>query len=107
MSNSTPQLDILVYDATLTFSHWATLTLTVAADNSVSGSFNYLGTVTELTGTINPGPEGSQENYALDGGEISMRLSSYPAFGAQVPVAGVASINESGPYFLIGKQSST
>src|SRR2546421_429695 len=105
MSNSTSQLDILVYDATLTFSHWATLSLTLDADNSVSGSFNYIGTITELTGTRNPGPEGSQENYVLDGGEVSMRLSSYPAFGAQFPVAGVASINEAGPFYLIGKRS--
>ena len=105
MSNSTSQLDILVYDATLTFSHWATLSLTVAPDNSASGNFNYLGTITELTGTQNLGSGGSQESYVLDGGEVSMRFSSYPSFGAQFPVAGVASINEAGPFYLIGKRS--
>ncbi|HMG74126.1 MAG TPA: hypothetical protein VK582_11550 [Pyrinomonadaceae bacterium] len=105
MSNSVSALDILVYDATLTFSHWATLSLSVAADNGVSGIFIYLGTTTELTGTKNPGSDGSQENYVLDGGEVSMRISSYPAFGAQFPVAGVASISEAGPFYLIGKRS--
>ena len=105
MSSSISKLDILVYDATLTFSHWATLSLTVAADNSVTGRFDYLGSITELAGKRNSGADGSQENYALDGGEVSMRISSYPTFGAQFPVAGVASINEAGPFYLVGKRS--
>jgi hypothetical protein len=105
MSNATHSLQILVYDATLNYNKWATLSFTVAADNSVSGSFEYIGATTELTGKRNAAGDGSQENYQLHGEDVSIRISSYPAFGAQFPVAGVASINEAGPFYIIGKQS--
>lgn len=58
-------------------------------------------------GNRNPGPEGSQENCVLEGGRVYMRLSYYPAFRAPFPVSGVASVNEAGPYFLMGKRAST
>jgi hypothetical protein len=105
MSTQTYDLQILVYEATLNSSTWATLSLAVAADNSVKGSFGYLGPAIELTGSRSPGSAGAQDNYELDGEEVSIRLSSYPAFGAQFPVAGVASINEAGPFYMIGKKS--
>lgn len=105
MSNETYNLQILVYDATLNYSRWATLSFTVAPDNSVTGSFEYSGPTIELTGKRNPGGDSSQDSYELDGGGVSLRFSSYPAFGSEFPVAGVGSINESGPYFMIGKQS--
>lgn len=106
MSSETYNLQILVYDATLNYSRWATLSFTVAADNSLTGSFEYAGPTTELSGKRIPGADGTEASYALDGGGVSIRISSYPDFGSEFPVAGVASINESGPYFLIGKQSS-
>ena len=107
MSSQTYNLQILVYDATLNYSRWATLSFTVAPDNSVTGSFEYSGPTTELDGKRIPGTDSAQDSYELDGGGVSIRFSSYPAFGSEFPVAGVASISESGPYFLIGKQSST
>jgi len=105
MSTQAYNLQILVYEATLNASTWAALSFTVAADNSVRGSFDYLGPAIALTGIKNPGSGGSQDTFELDGEGVSMRLSSYPAFGAQFPVAGVASINEAGPFYLIGKKS--
>ena len=107
MSNQNYKLQVLVYDATLNYSRWATLSLTVAPDNNVTGIFEYSGPDTNLTGTRIPGTGGSQDTYALDGGGVKIRISSYPEFGAEFPIAGVASINESGPYFMIGKQSSS
>jgi len=107
MSSETYNLQILVYDATLNYSRWATLSFTVAPDNNLTGSFEYSGPTTVLNGQRIPGAEGTEDTYALDGGGVSIRISSYPDFGSEFPVAGVASINESGPYFLIGKQSSS
>ena len=98
-------LQILVYDATLNYSRWATLSLTVAPDNSLKGSFEYSGPTMELSGKKIPGANGAEDTFALDGKGVSIRISSYPDFGAGFPVAGVASILESGPYFLIGKQA--
>ena len=106
MSTQTYNLQVLVYDATLNYSRWATLSFTVAPDSSVTGSFEYSGPTTELIGKKIPGTGGSQDNYELDGGGVSIRISSYPTFGSEFPVAGVASISESGPYFMIGKQAS-
>jgi len=105
MSNEAHNLQILVYDATLNYSRWATLSFTVSPDNSLTGSFEYSGPTTVLSGKRIPGSDGTEDFYLLDGGGVSLRISSYPDFGADFPVAGVASINESGPYFLIGKQS--
>ena len=105
MSTQT-NLQVLVYDATLNYSRWATLSFTVAPDNSVTGSFEYSGPTTQLSGRMIPGID-SQDSYQLDGGGVSIRISSYPSFGSEFPVAGVASINESAPYFIIGKQSSS
>jgi hypothetical protein len=107
MTNQSYDLQVLVYDATLNYSRWATLSLTIAPDNGVTGSFEYAGPTTELIGKRIPGTGGSQDSYELDGGGVSLRFSSYAAFGSEFPVAGVASINESGPYFLIGKQSAS
>lgn len=107
MSSQTYNLQILVYDATLNYSRWATLSFTVAPDNSLTGSFEYSGPTIELSGKRIPSAGGSQDSYELDGGGVSIRISSYPAFSSEFPVAGVASINESGPYFMIGKQSSS
>jgi|SRR5882672_11336329 len=107
MSSQTYNLQILVYDATLNYSRWATLAFTVAPDNSVTGSLEYSSATTELVGKRIPGTDASSDSYALDGGGVSIRISSYPAFGSQFPVAGVASINASGPYFMIGKPSSS
>ena len=106
MSSQIYNLKVLVYDATLNYSRWATLSFTVAPDNSVTGSFEYSGPTTELIGKKIPGTGGSKDDYELDGGGVSLRFSSYPAFGSEFPVAGVASISESGPYFVIGKQAS-
>ena len=103
MSSQTYNFQVLVYDSTLNFSRWATLSFTVAADDSVTGSFEYNGPVTQLTGKRIP--VGAQDNYELDGVGVSIRLSSYPAFGSQLPVAGVASILEAMPYYIIGKLS--
>ncbi len=107
MSSQTYNLQVLVYDATLNYSRWASLSFTVAPDNSVTGTFEYSGPTTELVGKRILGTDGSQDSYELDGGGVSIRISSYPSFGSEFPVAGVASINESGPYFLIGKQSQS
>jgi|SRR5712671_1566863 len=107
MSSETYNLQILVYDATLNYSRWAILSFTVASDNSLTGSFEYSGPTTVLKGKRIPGSDGAEDVYLLDGGGVSIRISSYPDFGSEFPVAGVASINESGPYFLIGKQSQT
>jgi hypothetical protein len=106
MSNETYNLKILVYDASLNYSRWATLSFMVAPDNSLTGSFEYAGPTTTLSGRKIPGANGTEDTFALDGGGVSIRISSYPDFGAEFPVAGVASILESAPYFLIGKQSS-
>ena len=106
MSSETHNLQILVYDSTLNYSRWATLSFTVAGDNSLTGQFEYSGPTTVLAGKKIPGTDGSQDSYELDGGGVSIRLSSYPTFGSEFPVAGIASINESGPYFLIGKAAS-
>ncbi|HVS82846.1 MAG TPA: hypothetical protein VHE60_14040 [Pyrinomonadaceae bacterium] len=106
MSSQTYNLQVLVYDATWNYSRWATLSFTTAPDNSVTGSFEYSGPTTELVGKKIPGTD-SQDSFELDGGGVSIRISSYPSFGSEFPVAGVASINESGPYFLIGKQSQS
>jgi len=105
MSDTAYKLQVLVYEANLNSSTWATLSFTVAADDSIKGSFEYLGPAIELTGSRSPGSAGAQDNYQLDGEEVSIRLSSYPAFGAQFPVAGVAVINEAGPFYMIGKKS--
>jgi hypothetical protein len=102
MSSQTYKLQLLIYDATLNASSWAKLSFSVAADDTVTGSFVYIGPPMEVTGRRIPGPAGSQDNYELDGEEVSMRLSSYPAY-AQFPVAGVASINEQGPFYIMGK----
>jgi hypothetical protein len=107
MTNQTYNLQVLVYDATLNYSRWATLSFTIAPDNSLTGSFEWSGPNVDLSGKRLPGASGSQDSYELDGGGVSIRLSAYPAFGSEFPVAGVASINEAGPYFIIGKQSST
>ena len=107
MSTQTFNLQILVYDATLNYSRWATLSFTVAPDNRVKASFEYSGPTTELVGKRIPGTDGSADRYELDGGSVSIRFSSYLAFGTEFPVAGVASISEAGPYFLIGRQSSS
>ena len=106
MSTQTYNLQLLVYDATLNYSRWATLSFTVAPDNSIAGNFEYSGPTTQLVGERVPGGD-LPDNYLLDGGGVSIRFSSYPTFGSEFPIAGVASINESGPYFLIGKQSSS
>jgi hypothetical protein len=107
MSGQTYNLQVLVYDVTLNYSRWATLSFVVAPDNSVTGTFDYSGPTTNLVGKKIAGTDSSKDDYQLDGGGVSIRLSTYPAFGSEFPVAGVASINESGPYFLIGKQSSS
>jgi hypothetical protein len=105
MSSESYNLQILVYDATLSYSRWATLSFTVAPDNSLKGTFEYTGPTTTLSGKRIPGANGAEDTYALDGQGVSIRISSYSDFGAEFPVAGVASILESGPYFLIGKQA--
>ena len=107
MSGEAYNLQVLIYDSTLNFSRWSTLSFTVAADDSLTGSLEYTNPITQLTGRRIPGP---QDSYELEGGggasmKVSIRLSSYPAFGSQFPVAGVASINEQGPYYIIGKTS--
>lgn len=108
MSSQAYNLQVLIYDSTLNFSRWSTLSFTVAADDSVTGSLEYTNPITQLTGRRITGP---QDSYELEGGgagdsmKVSIRLSSYPAFGSQFPVAGVASINEQGPYYIIGKRS--
>src|SRR5881275_1281765 len=104
MSSETHNLQILVYDATMNYSRWATLSFTVASDNSATGSFEYSGPTTQLVGEKVPGGDGPDQ-FLLDGGGVSLRFSSYQVFWSGFPVAGIASINESGPYFLIGKQS--
>lgn len=101
MSSPTHNFQILVYDSTLNYSRWSTLSLTVAADNTVTGAFEYSGAVTLLTGK--KVPDGPQDNYVLDGGDVSIRLSSYPTFGSQLPLAGVASIDQAMPFYIIGK----
>ena len=106
MISSRYELQVLVYDATLNYSRWVALSLTVAPDDSVTGSFEFTNPVAQLTGRRIPGTDGSQDHYELDGGGVSLRLLAYPAFGAQYPVAGVGSINESKPYYIIGKQPS-
>lgn len=106
MNISAYKLQVLVYDPTLNYNRWVSLSFTVAPDDRVTGSFAYTNPVTELTGRRIPGPGGSQDSYELDGGGVSLRFSMYPAFGAQCPVAGVGSINESMPYYFIGKQAS-
>jgi hypothetical protein len=105
MSSESYNLQILVYDATLNYSRWATLSFTVAPDNSLEGSFEYTGPTTALSGKKITGAGGIEDTYALDGEGVSIRISSYPDFGAEFPVAGIASILESAPYFLIGKQA--
>ena len=107
MGSQTYNLQVLVYDATLNYSRWATLSFVVAPDNSVAGTFDYSGPTTNLVGKKIAGTDGSKDDYELDGGGVSIRFSSYPVFGSEFPVAGVARILESGPYFLIGKQSSS
>lgn len=104
MSSQAYSLQVLIYDSTLNFSRWSTLSFTVAADDSVTGVLEYTNPITQLTGRRIPGTD-SQDRYELDGGGVSIRLSSYPAFGSQFPVAGVASINEQGPYYILGRQS--
>jgi len=106
MSNSTHNLNLLVYDPTWTFNNRATLSLTVAADgSSVSGIFGYIGPPKNLNGTMNRASDGSQDNYILNGDGVSMRISAYQNLGGQYPVAGVATIDEAGPFFIIGKPS--
>src|SRR5882672_2295149 len=102
MGGQTYNLQVLVYDATLNYSRWATLSFAVAADNSVTGTFEYSGPTTNLVGKKIAGIDSPKDDYELDGGGVSIRFSSYPAFGSEFPVAGVASMLESGPYFLIG-----
>ena len=108
MSGQAYNLQVLIYDSTLNYSRWSTMSFTVAADDSVTGTLEYTNPITQLTGKR---VAGSQDSYELDGGgagdsmKVSIRLSSYPAFGSQFPVAGVASINEQGPYYIIGKRS--
>ena len=106
MSNSTHNLQILVYDPTMNYNKWATLSFTVAADNSLTGSFNYIDAPSELTGKRTPAGDGSRDNYELNGEDVSILISSYPAFGAQFPIAGVATISGTGPFYIIGKPSS-
>lgn len=106
MSSQIQNLKLLVYDATLNYSRWAALSFTVADDNSLTGNFEYSGPTTKLAGKKIPGPAGAQDDYQLDGGGVSIRISSYPSFGSEFPVAGVASITLAGPYFIIGKQAS-
>lgn len=106
MSNSTHNLKLLVYDPTWTYNNPATLSLTVAADGSVSGIFGYIGPPRNLSGTMKPESDGSQDNYELTGDGVDMRISSYKVFGGQYPSAGVATIDEAGPFFIIGKPSS-
>lgn len=105
MSNSTHNLSLLVYDPTWTYNNRATLSLTVAADGSVSGIYGYIGPPKNLNGTMTPESDGSQDNYVLIGDGVSMRISSYQVFGGQYPVAGVATIDEAGPFYIIGKRS--
>jgi hypothetical protein len=108
MSSQSYSLQVLIYDSTLNYSRWSTLSLTIAPDNSVTGTLEYTNPITKLTGMRIPGAD-SQDSYELVGGSdgdsmaVSIRLSSYPAFGAQFPIAGVASINQQGPYYIIGK----
>src|SRR3989442_10959568 len=82
MSVETYNLQILVYDATLNYSRWATLSFTVAPDNSVTGNFEYSGPTTKLVGERVPGGDGPDQ-FLLDGGGVSLRFSSYPAFGSE------------------------
>ena len=42
MSTQTYNLQILVYDSTLNYSRWATLSFTVAGDNSLTGPIRIL-----------------------------------------------------------------
>jgi hypothetical protein len=107
MGSQTFNLQVLVYDATLNYSRWAILSFAVATDDSVTGTFEYSGPTTNLAGKKIAGTDGSKDDYELDGGGVSIRFSSYPAFGSEFPVAGVASMDEAGPYFLIGKQSAS
>ena len=105
MSNATHNLNLLVYDPTWTYNNRATLSLTVAADGSVVGIFGYIGSPKNLNGTMKSESDGSQDNYELTGDGVDMRIASYKVFGGQYPVAGVASIDEAGPFFIIGKPS--
>jgi len=112
MSSQAYRLQVLIYDSSMNYSRWSTLSFTVAADDSVTGTLEYTNPITQLTGKRIPGP-GSQDSYELEGGgagdsmKVSVRLSSYPAFGSQFPVTGVASISEQGPYYIIGKLSQS
>ena len=75
MSSQIYNLQVLVYDATLNYSRWATLSFTVAPDNSVIGSFEYSGPTTELVGKKTPGTGSSKDDYELDGRGVSIRFS--------------------------------
>jgi len=105
MSSEAYTLQVLIYDATLNFSRWSTLSFTVAENDSVTGTLEYTGAPTQLSGKRIPGQGGSKDDYELDGAGVSLRLSAYPDFGAQYPVAGVGSINAPGPFYIIGKRS--
>ena len=50
MGSQTYNLQVLVYDATLNYSRWATLSFVVAPDNGVTGTFDYSGPTTNLVG---------------------------------------------------------
>jgi len=103
MSSQAYSLQVLIYDATLSFSRWSALSFSVAADDSVTGTLEYTNPYTQLTGKRIPGQ--GKDDYELDGKGVSIRLSAYPDFGAQYPVAGVGSINAPGPFYIIGKRS--
>ena len=79
MGGQTYNLQVLVYDATLNYSRWAILSFAVAADNSVTGTFEYSVPTTNLVGKKIAGTDGSKDDYELDGGGVSIRFSSYPA----------------------------
>jgi hypothetical protein len=105
MGSEAYNLQVLIYDATLNFSRWSTLSFTVEENNSITGTLEYTGPPTQLTGQRIPGEGGSKVDYELDGAGVSIRLSAYPDFGTQYPVAGVGSIDAPGPFYIIGKRS--
>src|SRR5215470_12488470 len=111
MSTSTYYIQVLIFNSDLTSSRWSQLQFTVAANNTIHGEIQYIGPAVKLTGKLIPGMGGGPDRYEFDqdgipvGTGITIRLSSYPSFGFQLPIAGVASINRSTPFFVLGSLS--
>src|SRR5262249_22710415 len=111
MSTSGYNTQVLIFNADLTSSTWSQLRFTVATNNIIHGEIQYRGPSVKLSGKLIPGVGGAPDRYEFDqdgvpvGTGITIRLSSYPSFGFQLPIAGVASINRSTPFFVLGSLS--